>query len=247
MLERFLNYGLCYIGYAVELVLFVLIACQGRWKRLTNLFVYLALLFTVDGAARMYALYRFGLHSVRYSYFYWLSDDALALAAFLLVCSFFRRACREKKELWHSLRFFLVWVFLLAVLITTFSLYRNFHHLHFNRFITEFEQNLYFSCLVLNTLLYVMMQYIRNTDEELNLLVCGLGIQFAGPTASLAFTILTPGGHPPFLFSYVDHLCFLGMLLVWAYAVLRVPETADIHIRGEKSQHLAEATIRRAA
>src|SRR5439155_15622335 len=178
MLERFLNYGLCYIGYGVELILFVLIACQGRWKRLTNLFVYLALLFTVDGAGRMYALYRFGLHSVTYSYFYWLSDDVLALAAFLLVCSFFRRACDQKKELWHSLRFFLVWVFVLAVFITSFSLHRNFDHL-LSRFITQFEENLYFSCLILNTILYVIMHHIGKAEDELGLLVSGMGLQFA--------------------------------------------------------------------
>jgi hypothetical protein len=246
MIEQFLNYGLCYIGYAVELTLFVAVACRGRWKRLTNLFLYLALLFTVDGAGRMYALYRFGLHSVKYSYFYWLSDDLLALAAFLLVCSFFRRACFQKKELWHSLRFFLLWVFLLALLITTFSLHRNFDHLA-SRFITEFEQNLYFACLVLNTLLYVMMQYIGNKDEELSLLVCGLGIQFAGPAASLAFSFLTPGGHPLSLFSYVDQLCFLGMLLVWSYAVIRVPNCANADCRKEKLPQLAEPAIRKAA
>jgi hypothetical protein len=246
MFERLLKFGLCYIGYGVELTLFIALACHGRWKRLTNLFVYLALLFTVDGAGRMYALYRFGQRSATYSYFYWLSDDLLALAAFGLVCSFFRRACREKKELWHSIRFFLLWVFVLAVLSTTFSLHRNLDHLHFNRFVTEFEQNLYFSCLVLNTLLYISMQYIGNKDDELNLLVCGMGIQFAGPAASLAFSTLTPGGHPLSLFSYVDQLCFLGMLLVWAYAVVRVPKVASIRVGSEQVQPLAERAIRRA-
>ena len=101
MVEQVLSYGLCYAGYAAQLILFTALATRGRWKRLTNLFVYVAVQFTVDGAGRSYVRYRFGLQSSTYSYFYWLSDDVLALAAFLLVCSFFRRACNEKKELWR--------------------------------------------------------------------------------------------------------------------------------------------------
>jgi len=246
MVEQVLSYGLCYAGYAAQLILFTALATRGRWKRLTNLFVYVAVQFTVDGAGRSYVRYRFGLQSSTYSYFYWLSDDVLALAAFLLVCSFFRRAFNEKKELWHSLRFFLVWVFVLAVFITSFSLHRNFDHL-LSRFITQFEENLYFSCLILNTILYVIMHHIGKAEDELGLLVSGMGLQFAGPAASLAFSFLTPGGHPLSLFSYVNQLCSLGMLLVWCYTVIRVPNKADARRRTETLQSLPEHAIRRAA
>ena len=65
----------------------------------------------------------------------------------------------------------------------------------FTLFIIEFNQNLYFTCLVLNTLLYILLQQIDSADDELGLLVCGVGIQFAGPAATLALLTLTTGEH----------------------------------------------------
>jgi hypothetical protein len=246
MLEQWLSLGLCYAGYAAQLALFTVLATRGRWKRLTNLFVYVAVQFTVDAAGRSYVRYRFGLQSHTYSYFYWLSDDVLALAAFLLVCSFFRRACSQKKDLWSSLRYFLIWVFVLAVIITSLSLHRNYDHL-LSRFITEFEENLYFSCLILNTVLYVIMHHMGKPEDELRLLVSGMGLQFAGPAASLAFSFLTPGGHPLLLFSYVNQLCSLGMILVWCYAVLRIPAISNTPLLTQTLQPIREQTVRRAA
>ena len=135
-------------------------------------FVAVLLLLLVDAVGRRYFFYRFGVASLQYAYAYWLTDVLLALGAFLLICALFRRACGAEEKLWHFIRLVLAFVFILVLGLSLFSLSRNYDHL-FSRFITEFQQNLYFTCLVLNTLLFVLIQQKALADEELTLLVCG--------------------------------------------------------------------------
>ena len=99
------------------------------------------------------------------------------------------------------------------------------HYDHlFTRFIIGLQQNLFFACLVLNTLLYVMLQYLESVDEELNLIVCGMGIALAGPAAGLALMYLTPGGQDAgVLYGLVTPFCNLGVFALWLYAVTRSP------------------------
>lgn len=207
------------------LLLFLLY--RGIWKRLTSVSAYLLALLLIDGAGRGYVLHHFGLKSIEYFYTYWLTDVALTLGAFLLVCTFFHRASAiQEEKMWRFVRLFLVFVFVLVLGISAFSLSRNYDHL-FSRFIVEFQQNLYFTCLVLNTLLYIMMQQMETADDELGLLVCGMGLQFAGPAASFALKFLTPSiGFTESLMDFIGPLCTLGMLLTWFYAVTRLPKAA---------------------
>lgn len=214
---------------------------RGRWKRLKGVGLYLGLLLLVDGVGRPYVLYRYGFNSQVYQYGYWLTDVLLALAAFLLVCSFFRRTSFHEEKSWKLLRFTLSSVFVVVLGISFFTLSRNFKHL-FSAYIYEFVQNLFFTCLVLNTLLYILMQQAEERNEELELLVCGLGIQFAGPAASMALVSLTPGHHSTqFLYTLVSPLCTLGMLLTWFYAVSREARTVLAHSvsKGKKVSALA--------
>ena len=62
--------------------------------------LYVGMLFALDGVARAAVLNYFGQKSNQYSYFYWLTDVALALGAFLLICGFFRRACAREEKMW---------------------------------------------------------------------------------------------------------------------------------------------------
>jgi hypothetical protein len=126
--------------------------------------------------------------------------------------------------MWRFIRLLLWFVFVVVIAISGLSFYRNYSHL-FTNFIYEFNQNLYFTCLVLNTLLYLLLQQIESADDRLGLLVCGVGIQFAGPTATFALLHLTSG--EPFaqsLTTSVMRLCSFGMLLVWAYAIIHGKE-----------------------
>lgn len=228
MLTISLDSAIYLLVQGLVLCLLCLSVYQGSWKRLVGVTAYLSALFLIDGAGRLYFLYRFGFTSLEYYYFYFLSDAVLALGAFLLVCTFFRRACARQPEMWLFIRRFLAFVLILVIAISGFSLSRNYSHL-FSSFMVEFEQNLYFSCLVLNTLLYILMQQVESTDSKLGLLVCGMGIQFAGPAASFALRHLTLGlGLTAELMHFIGPVCTLGMLSTWFYALAFKPRTVRV-------------------
>jgi lysylphosphatidylglycerol synthetase-like protein (DUF2156 family) len=144
--------------------------------------------------------------------------------------------------MWRFIRLLLALTFILVAVVSSVTFTHNYRHLFLTYFIFEFNQNLYFTCLVLNTLLYLLLQHIRSTDDQLGLLVCGVGIQFAGPAATFALIHLTTGeGFAKSLAYFTMPLCTLGMLLVWAYAIVRVKDSA-IQVTPPEAPVLAEAT-----
>ena len=87
-----------------------------------------------------------------------------------------------------------------------------------------------------------MLQQIESTDDELGLLVCGVGIQFAGPAATMALYHLTTGQPiSAALTSYMLPVCTLGMLAVWAYAIIRVSDRVK-KVTPRRNPVLAEVT-----
>ncbi len=243
-MDTLVSVSLQYLVYGLEVCLMAAFAWRSRWRGLRSVVLYLLWLAAVDTVARPYMLHRYGLSSKVYAYFYWFSDVALALAAFALVCAFFRRACASEEKMWRFLRLLLTFVFILVLGISSFELLRNYNHL-FTTFIYEFGQNLYFTCLVLNTLLYLLMLQLESTDEELGLLVCGMGIQFAGPAACLALLSLTSGEqYAKSLIGLISPLCTSGMLVTWLYTVLHVPgpEAAPA---GKEVAAMAEVSVPR--
>ncbi|MGE5326754.1 MAG: hypothetical protein ACM3NO_06920, partial [Deltaproteobacteria bacterium] len=138
----------------------------------------------------------------------------------------FRRACTDQPKLWESVKLVLGFVFVLVVGVSLFALSSHQNQI-LTRFIIEFEQNLYFTCLVLNTLLYILLKQTQSADEQLEFLVCGLGIQFAGSAASYALAFLAPLWAYRSVFNDVTApLCTMGMLLTWFYAVARASKSA---------------------
>jgi hypothetical protein len=241
MPEKLLEYGLQYGIYMLEALVFAVVVHRGQWRRYLGVSVYLLSFAAVDLAVRPYFLYHYGLDSLAYAYCYWLTDALLALEAFGLMCIFFRRACPPK--LWDVLRLALPLAFILVAAISCRSL-----SIHKNTllhdFIYEFEQILFFTCLVLNTLLYVMLTQTESADSELGLLVCGMGILFAGPSAALALVHVTfAGSFSVWLLAHVMPLCTLGMLLVWLYAITATHKeaTRTLPKRGPRVPALAEA------
>ncbi len=223
MSSQIIGYAFQYGCFLLEAALVVWVLYSRQGKRLAGPMTYvLALLLA--GGGRAYVLNHYGLKSPQYGYFYWGTDILLVLAAFGVVCAFFRRASAGQKSTWPFLRVMLGGVFFVVLGVSFFSLSRNYRHL-FTYFIIEFGQNLYFTCLVLVTLLYIMMQQLGSTDEELELLVCGMGIQFAGPAASLALYHLTAGeSFVRSLGGFVIPCCTAAMLVVWVYGVQRTPK-----------------------
>lgn len=241
MTDQLLTGSFQYAGYVVEAAICLMLSWQGRWRRHTGLCLYVVALFLLDGVARPAALSHFGPKSTQYFYTYWLTDVILALGAFLLVCAFFRRACAQDEKWWHFVRLVLISVLVLVLIYTGLNLTRHYANLY-TMFIVEFSQNVYFSCLVLNTLLYVMIQQIAVDDDELGLLVCGLGVQFAGEAAGLAFYHLTAGDNfAHVFFSFLNPACTLGMLSVWIYALLKASQTATAGVRMVQKPALARA------
>jgi hypothetical protein len=227
-----------FAGYLLEAALVMFVLVRRREPRLVPVCIYLSLLLAIDGMSRPCVLYRYGFSSPQYAYFFWLTDVLLVLAAFLLLCSFFRRACLHEEKMWGFLRLLLAFVFILVLGISSVSLAQNYSNL-FGIFIVEFQQNLYFTCLVLTTLLFLLIQRLQSADDELTLLVVGMGIQFAGPTASLA--LLNLARHEElarFLVAYVGPVCTLGMLLTWFYALTRIPEVSLLPRTQEKGAEL---------
>lgn len=242
MAGRLAIVGLQYAVYFLEFALVVYLTFKGQSRRLLGLSVYLGGLLLIDALGRPLVLYRFGYSSPQYAYAYWLSDAVLVLAAFGLVCALFRRACRGHEQLWQSVKLVLGFVFVLVFGVSLFALSSHQNQL-LTSFIVEFQQNLYFTCLVLNTLLYILLQQLRSADEELGLLVCGLGIQFAGPAASYALIHLTAGWvYATLLNDFLAPLCTMGMLLTWFYAVARIPKAAPVEAAGELELAPVEAS-----
>jgi len=227
------SYGLQYACYLLEACLVFYLVGSRQRKRQASLAFYLSSLLAAE-VVRGCVLHAYGLASRRYFYVYWSTDFLLVTSAFILVCLFFRGACLHEEKIWGSARLLLPFVFVLATGISGLSFSHNFSHLFTFFFVVEFNQNLYFACLVLNTLLYLLLQQIDSADDQLGLLVCGVGIQFAGPAATLALLHLTANeGFARLLTTLVMRLCTLGMLLVWAYAILWVKEKAISVIRHE--------------
>ncbi len=234
--------GIGYATCAVEVCLVAYLLVRGQWKRLGSLFVYVAAILGAD-LIRSYVLHVHGRDSAQFAYCWYVADFLLTLGAFLLASSFFHRACLREEKIWRFIRLLLVFVFVIVLGISWFSLSRDYKQI-ITWFIVEFEQNLYFTCLVLITLLYLLMQQIGSKDEELELLVCGMGIQFAGPAASWALLTLT--GREEYsvtLVKFIGPLCTLGMLLTWLYAVALMPKGEAVSPAEEKMPDLQEAIV----
>ena len=239
------SFGLQCISILLEVALVVCAVCSRQRRRYVSLALYVASLL-VSELVRVWIWRTYGSSSSQYLYAYWTTDFLLVVGAFLLACFFFQRACAHEEKMWGFVRLLLFFVFILVVGISCLLLSRNYSHLVTSlAFIIEFNQNLYFTCLVLNTLLYILLQQIDSADDELGLLVCGVGIQFAGPTATWALLTLTTGqDFARSLMTYMMPFCTMVMLLVWAYAIGRVKDKqTETGIARHGSPVLAEATV----
>ena len=221
MVQVSLINGLQYVGYALELALLMLLLSRKRIGRFQALCSYVAALFVVDAIGRGWVLHHYGASSNAYYYSYWLTDLLLTLGVFLLVCTFFRRACRERSEVWAFVRPTLTFVLVLVAVFSGLALGANYKHL-LTRYIFEFNQDLYFTCLVLNTVLYLTIQKFRHENDELSLLVSGLGVQLAGQAAGSAMiSLMLNQGAARTVMVYLSPLCFITMMSIWTYAIAR--------------------------
>lgn len=230
MSERLLTDGIQYAGYALELgLLLLLLVRPGCGARLTCLCLYVAALFGVDALVRPWVLGHYGWASRQYYYSYWLTDGVLAFGGFVLICALFMRACSRDRRALAFIRPVLVLALIFVLALSLFSIHDHQstdRQARFSYFVLV-SQNLYFTSAVLNTLLYVWLLHMKESDWQLHLLVCGLGLQYAGPAAISALVHLSLARSPAAnaLFQYLSPVCALGMLAVWLYAVTRQPNS----------------------
>ncbi len=242
MSETILTSGLRYATYGLEVCVCAFLAWRGTWRRMKVLALYVGALLLLDGVGRSAVLHGYGDSSVQYNNFYYLTDFVLAVGAFVLVCALFHRACVQEEKLWRFIRVFLPLVFVLVIGVSAFSLLRNHSQLVTGSFTIEFSQNLYFTCLVLNTLLYMLIQQFAIEDDELALLACGLGVQFAGEAAGFALLNLTSlGQHAEAFYALLAPICTLGMLSIWAYAIAKKPQEVPASLRTGETGGVLEA------
>ncbi|HEV2423523.1 MAG TPA: hypothetical protein VGZ29_01710 [Terriglobia bacterium] len=224
--------GLTVVGYGLELVLLITLLRRGYLRRLRSLCIFVGTLFAIDGCIRPLTLRTYGAQSPEYYDLYWLTDLLLVLASFALICAFFRQACLQHNEVWKVVRPALAVVFILELAISTSTFLRQYHNnLLATRFMYGFSQDLYFTCVVLNTVLYLMLEWFKSRDSLLHLLVCGLGIQYAGPAANTALYLVTSNLDARHLISYLLPFCNAAMLAIWVYAVARQPRAAVGRLR----------------
>lgn len=209
--------------YCVQALLLGVLLVRGDRKRLASVCIYLFLFLLLDGLARYYTLFHYGFRSLAYFEVYCLTDVILTVAAFALICALVRRACASNKKVWHNLRPLLGLLFFLLVAGSYFMIASN-HGLRYPEFVVRFQRNTYLACLVLTALLYIVVQRSGVRDEELAMLVFGMGILLAGPVAALAlFKLFAQSDFVNVLINHVDQACMLGMLLTWWYAITRLP------------------------
>jgi len=231
-----LLWGLQYAGYALEAALLIILLKRGYLRSLRSLCIFVGTLFAIDAGVRPLSLHFFGIASRQYYNLYWLTDLILVLASFALICAFFRRACLRHRDVWKTLRPALAIVLILELAISSSAFVEHYHqHLLFTHFMYDFSQDLYFTCVVLNTVLYLMLQWFKDRDRLLHLLVCGLGIQYAGPAANAALILVghhsgAGAGAAWHMFRYLLPLCNATMLAIWVYAVSRQPLTSRMDV-----------------
>ncbi len=227
-----LAFGLQWGGYALELVLLIILLSRGYLHSLRSLCVFVGTLLAVDAGVRPLSLFLYGVRSNAYYDLYWVTDLVLVLASFALICAFFRRACLQHHEIWKLVRPALVIVFVLELGISSATFLRQYHNnLLATRFMYGFSQDLYFTCVVLTTALYLMLEWFKSRDHLLHLLVCGLGIQYAGPAANTALYLITSNSDARHLLAYLLPVCNAAMLAIWVYAVARQPRSAVGRLR----------------
>jgi hypothetical protein len=217
-LMKVLQYG----GYGLEVVLLFALLRGGYARKMAGFVAFVGAMFAVDAVLRPVTLSYYGADSIQYFHIYWFTEVLLLLAAFLLICLFFRHAFRDRdRALWSFARPILLMILVMVLAISSLDFRHHYRQLFTTDYIWVFNENLTFICLLLNTVLYVLLTRLKGAGSQMQLLVCGLGIQFAGLTANSALVDMTSNSHAVVaFFTYFSPVCGLAMLSVWLYAVL---------------------------
>lgn len=211
-------------GFLLEIYVVVCSLRQHRFLRDLAISAYM-LAAAVVTCAQWWCVYRFGLSSREYVYFYFYSDSLLTILMFWVIIHFYQQVFKELRVS----RYVRTGAVLLLVATAFFSylvVHQNRSHLT-SRFVWEMGQNLYFVGLVLTYLLWGAVVKLRETRTRLVQLVLGLGVYFSATAGSYAMGNLFPHSLSSFV-RYLVPIVGVWLPAAWAYTFTRVPENARL-------------------
>lgn len=224
------------VDYILQVLVYGTAACvlvgslrQRCLRRYFYLNLYVVALCGCD-ALRWAFLRAYGFSSPQYSYAYYLSDAVLAILAYVLILEFFDILFRNS-PLRITVRLALFFFFLLVAGMSYVFISKSVSHFY-SRLVMEFQQNMYFSMVVLAALLWISLAHLRLGDRQLALLITAVGIHASSLASGFALTNLLPANFFSAVIPLMQRLPALAtitMFSLWSYALLRVP--AEVTVR----------------
>jgi hypothetical protein len=212
------------------------------WKRGFSRFPYLTLyafsLLACD-ALRFGFLNLYGMRSKQYFYAFYYSDFWLVMLRYVVILSVFDLILRDSPFRLVARRAF--FAFFAFVGVISYAYLSSNTHNFYSKLVLEFQQNLYFACVVLTVLLTVTLAHLRLTDPQLRMLVYGLGASAALQAGGYAFQNILPKemqANWSAVVARLNPLATQAMLVLWCYALTGV--TSPSKARDSAPAHGAE-------
>lgn len=212
------------LGFALEVYVVVCSFLRRNFVHELPVNAYMAAQASVSCGLSV-CLFRFGVSSPQYVYYYFYTDSLLTILLFWVVIHFYQHVFREMRVSQH-LRKAALGLLLATAFFSYLVIHQNRSHLTSIHFVKEMGQNLYFVGLVLTYLLWGAVVKLKETRTRLVQLVLALGVYFSATAGSYAIWNL----FPKFLPVVRCLLPVIGLWLpaAWAYTFTKVPENARL-------------------
>lgn len=217
------DYALWFICSLCEACAVVFLLRSRSLFRYFPLGIYL-LCSMVITPARFFVVFKYGLVSPDYIYFYYYSDTFLTICLFFAIMGLFSLMFEEM----GASRYVRVGAMLLLAGTAWFS-YQVVQHASdklITRFVVELSQNLYFVGVVLTYVLWGAVVKLRETRTRLIHLVLGLGVFFSAFAANYALRNLYP--QLSMIWMYLPPLMAIWLPASWAFTFYKIPEEARL-------------------
>lgn len=211
---------------SVILELYVVVCLVSKKTFLEELSINIYMLAAATVTCGLFVcIFRFGITSQIYGYYYYYTDRLLTVLMFWVIIHFYQEVFKEM----HVSRYVRRAAVLLLLATAFFSylvIHQNRNHLT-SRFVVELGQNLYFVGLVLTYLLWGAVLKLRETRTRLVQLVLALGVYFSATAGTYAIGNLFPGLYMPVL-RYLLPVLGVWLPAAWAYTFTKVPDDARL-------------------
>lgn len=217
------DYLISILGFLAEVIAVVFVLKARAVRAYFTVFLYVGTSFLV-GVTRYFILFKYGLVSPEYIYFYYYSDTFLTVCLFFGLMTLYSRVFEDM----GVSRYLRVGALLLLAGTAWFS-YQVVMHASdkmITRFVVELSQNLYFVGVVLTYVLWGAVVKLRETRTRLIHLVLGLGVYFSAFAANYALRNLYP--QFSMIWMYLPPLMAIWLPASWAFTFFKIPEEARL-------------------